>query len=531
MLNSHSIRCRKKNGLGGSWLAPHLAIAFLLCGATTTVAAATRGEGTLSATLADSQSGKPVHARVYLANGETALLPRGFTAYDKLDERHILVPPSFRISLPAGDYSIRIERGKEYYPLEESFTIEAETELTRNFKLKRWINMESRGWYSGDLHIHRPAEAMTDTVLAEDLNVAPVITVHQWGPWDSRRKPVKMAQPLVQVDAKHLYTLNGYEIERIVQGPGAVLLYGLDLKFDPEGDELHPPASVLTRRAREQGGHVDGDKVFWLDVPVNVALSQIDSIEIACNHFFPRGVDADLRPWASWKPEPEFEGNKGFALWIMDLYYKLLNCGFDLPVSGGSACGVKPLPVGYSRVYVKPEAPFSHDAFFTALKQGKSFSTNGPMLNLKVNGQGMGSRIVFKRGLTLDLEATAEAANPLDSLEIVVNGQVVESVPGDGSHSLRLRKSIKTRNSVWVAARAFEQSKQTVVFGQTSPIHFLRNGVSVRVPADIRFWLNKVDQLIARARTQEGFAAEAHRKATLQVYELARKIYADMLAE
>ena len=40
-------------------------------------------------------------------------------------------------------------------------------------------------------------------------------------------------------------------------------------------------------------------------------------------------------------------------LWSMEVYYHLLNCGFRLPVSAGSASGVKASPLGYNRVYVK----------------------------------------------------------------------------------------------------------------------------------------------------------------------------------
>jgi len=49
-----------------------------------------------------------------------------------------------------------------------------------------------------------------------------------------------------------------------------------------------------------------------------VAFGEIDFMEVARNHFFPRDVDADMK--ASWKPDPGLDrSDKGFALWIMDL--------------------------------------------------------------------------------------------------------------------------------------------------------------------------------------------------------------------
>jgi hypothetical protein len=482
----------------------------------------------LSGTIVDRESGKPVSARAQLMKGTQPILPAGLTFYDKSGEKHFYVASTFRLPLEPGQYTIRIERGKEYRPIEETFVVSTNQEVQRSFKLERWINMESRGWYSADLHVHRPAEVMAETLLAEDLNVAPVISTHHWSRWDSLKKVAKPAVSLVKADETHVFSVGGYEVERIIEGPGAVTLFGLDLALDFDGYELYPPASYLTRKTREQRGYVDGDKPFWLDVPVNVALGEIDFMEVACNHFFPRGVDADLKRWASWKPDPGFAGwDKGFALWIMDLYYQLLNCGFQLPASGGSACGVKPLAVGYNRVYVKLDAPFSYENFFRALKAGRSFSTNGPMLDLKVNGKGIGSTIEFSGNAKIEIEAKAESGSELKSLEILVNGRTRFGTRGKGR--LVARQTIDVSKSVWVAARAFEKSDQTVVFGQTSPVYVLKDGQPVRIAASVQYWLEKVNQLIARTRTQTGFKAESHRQETLAVYERARKIYQDIL--
>jgi len=482
----------------------------------------------LAGSITDAKSGQPLTARIQLTREGRFVLPPGFTFYDKERDKHFYVPSTFRLPLAPGQYTIRIERGKEYRPLIETFSVSASHDAQRGFKLERWINMEARGWYSGDLHVHRPAEVMAETLLAEDLNFAPVISTHYWSKWDSLRKTPRPAASRVQVDGTHVFSTGGYEVERIYEGPGAVTLFGAELTLDEEGYELYPPASRLTRKTREQGGYIDGDKPFWLDVPVNIALGEIDFMEVACNHFFPRGVESDLGRWASRKPEPEFAGSdKGFALWIMDLYYKFLNCGFELPASGGSACGVKPLAVGYNRVYVKLDAPFSYDNFLRALKAGRSVSTNGPMLNLKVNGNEIGSRITFKGSAKLRIEATAESGGELESLEILVNGEPRAEVRGKGK--LTARQTITVNESAWVAARAFEKSEQTVVFGQTSPIYVLQGGKPVRVAASARYWLEKVDQLIERTRNQNEFQAESHRQETLAVFEKARQVYLDIL--
>ena len=118
------------------------------------------------------------------------------------------------------------------------------------------------------------------------------------------------------------------------------------------------------------GGLVEGDKLFWVDTFVNAALGEIDFIELNCNHFLPRLVDTDLAPWSHWPIEFGYRGNRGFALWMMDLYYRILNSGIELPLSAGSANGVKATPVGYNRVYVRPGgSTIDYAAFTDALKQ------------------------------------------------------------------------------------------------------------------------------------------------------------------
>ena len=157
----------------------------------------------------------------------------------------------------------------------------------------------------------------------------------------------------VVVEPGRLFTANAQEVERIQGGPGAVILLARDLPLPFTGYELYPPAVTYTRKVHEMGGFVEGDKLFWMDTFVNAALGEIDFVELNCNHFLPRLVDTDLVPWSHWPIEFGYRGPRGFALWMMDLYYRILNSGIPLPLSAGSANGVKATPVGYDRVYVR----------------------------------------------------------------------------------------------------------------------------------------------------------------------------------
>jgi hypothetical protein len=358
---------------------------------------ATAGPAPVRVLVADDATGKPVAARVSLSRGDELLLPSGFPSYARGDERHFLVPGDFTLDLEPGRYRLRVERGLEWVPVEVDLEVPRDTVLT--VRLRRFVDMNRDGWYSADMHVHRDPADVPLILRAEDLNFVPTITTHVWSTEVSRPWASPPEFPVV-VEPGRLFTASAQEVERIQGGPGALILMARDLPLPFTGYELYPPSVTYARKVHQGGGFVEGDKLFWLDTFVNAALGEIDFVELNCNHFLPRLVDTDLVPWSHWPVDFGYRGPRGFALWMMDLYYRILNSGIPLPLSAGSANGVKATPVGYNRVYVRlGDRPLDYPAFMEALKEGRSFSTNGPILEVDVDGrQGPGDRIDVRPG-------------------------------------------------------------------------------------------------------------------------------------
>jgi hypothetical protein len=230
--------------------------------------------------------------------------------------------------------------------------------------------------------------------------------------------------------------------------------------------------------------------------------------------------------------KPEYMTPAGAPLWAMDLYYKFLNCGFKLPVSAGTASGVKSTPLGYDRVYVKLLGKFGYDEWFRALKAGRSFATNGPMLFLDVNGQEPGGAIVLpaaakKAAGRLKVHAEASSLGDLDRLEIVWKGRVVKTVKAS-DHALSLSADFETdaQETGWFAARALEKPTETARFAHTSPVYVQVGSDGGLVPDDAKYLLALVESQIKLSETARGYRSEANRQAMLAFFRKAAAVYA-----
>ena len=131
------------------------------------------------------------------------------------------------------------------------------------------------------------------------------------------------------------------------------------------------------------------------------------------------------------------ETNGGYARGYNDAlsqihadYYVLLNCGFRLRPTAGTASGVHPVPLGFGRVFVYLPEPFSYEAWMKGLDEGRSFVTTGPLMSVTVNDQLPGHTFKIGKGesLRVNLDGWVRALNKVKRIEVVANGKVIDSI-------------------------------------------------------------------------------------------------------
>lgn len=190
----------------------------------------------------------------------------------------------------------------------------------------------------------------------------------------------------------------------------------------------------------------------------------------------------------------------------------LENCGFRMKPSAGTASGVHPVPLGFGRVYVQLEDGFDYREWIGGLGAGRSFVTTGPMLMVTVNDRPPGNVFVQSDpAATYRLDGTIVSEVPLESIELIVNGEVAQSIPPDNRrdavgafhHTLENRSIDVTRTS-WFAVRCFETARAggKVRFAHTGPFHVeVQERPMQPRRVEVEFLVNRVREQIERSAT------------------------------
>ena len=481
--------------------------------------------------LEPSGSTTPVRIQLLASDGRAYTPEGGFHRVISVSETHYFhAGGAFEVELPAGTATLEALKGFEYEPATATVDVPAGGVVDVRLRLRRIADPAGDGWYSGDTHLHDlhqgryglTHEHLFDHVRGEDLRVTNAL-IHmdgsklmgRWEDLTGRPHPLSTAETILRYS------------QEFRGGMGHVGLLGLQRFIPPLiGGHANTPYSghVLPSRyiaaARAQGGiagflhpyHApveDIDAASENDIPIDMALTGGDFYDVVC----------------LWSDE----------LGSAQMYYKFLNSGFRLAATGGSDSFSnvwRDPPPGTGRTYARLEESLSFDAWIAAVKAGRTFGTNGPLLFLQVEGEQPGAQIDLSRGErpTLRVEAEARSLAPLARLEIIANGVVVHRQEvGDEPHRIRTAISVPLPDGGWIAARAsgapHRYVADTYPFAHTSPVYVVVDGVPFTSAVDARFLLEAVDIVARRIVAADRWDSAAEKQAFLRSVEEAKAVY------
>ncbi|XZE53537.1 CehA/McbA family metallohydrolase [Planctomycetaceae bacterium SH139] len=410
---------------------------------------------------------------------------------------HFVCDGRASVPLTAGTYTWVIERGPEFARASGKVEVEPEKPCRVVVTLHRIADLSAEGWLSGDLHVHRPVEQIKALMLAEDLRFAPVI-----GWWNT---PAPNATQVDHTEFRfgdgRIYCTQAGEDEREA---GALLYFGLRKPLDLSVQSREFPSPMhFVEQASQQNENVwiDIEKPFWWDVPTWLATGRMSSIGIANNHMC-RSEMLTNEAWGRPRDSQRLPDPHGNGYWTQEIYYHILNCGIHIPPSAGSASGVLPNPVGYNRVYVQLEQnKFTRDNWFAALRAGRCFVTNGPLLRATANDLWPGTTMkIDKDSLNISLQIDLATNDAVSMVEVIFNGAVVKQIPCDQQQTEQhLSATLEVKEPGWMLLRAIADVEETFRFASTAPWYIEDDAAEERVSRrSTEFFLDWVNDRIER---------------------------------
>jgi hypothetical protein len=314
---------------------------------------------------------------------------------------------------------------------------------------------------------------------------------------------------------------------------GALLFFGLKQPLQiAAAKREYPSPLTFVAAARDANPDVwiDIEKPFWWDVPVWLAAGAARTIGIANNHMC-RSRMYENEAWGRPRDVERLPAPRGNGFWTQEIYYHVLNCGLRLPPSAGSASGVLPNPIGYNRAYVHIDGELTWDKWRDALLAGRSFVTNGPLLICLANNELPGH--VFRTGrdtpVAIDFTIELTSLDHVPGVEIICNGEVVETLPASALRQQSLTASRTFRAGDWFLVRAITDRPETFRFASTAP-YFVESPdapprISRRSAEFFLAWTNEREERVRRALTDP---AEA--RAVLAFHEDAVRYWHDVVS-
>jgi hypothetical protein len=445
------------------------------------------------------ETGNPTPCRVLVHSASKSYFPDEATTLTIFPDTWFMSAGESKLELPDGQYTLRIEKGLEYRRVLQSIEIRGTTKKT--LQLQRWVNMRERGYACGENHVHMDSVRLAPMLAAECLDFGSSLT--WWRGPDPERPIPPGDEPIRTLEFAGRRAPTSIFDAELEYDWGAAYIQNMPRSMPLLAEPGRPNLDYL-RLAVESGATVHYQGGWSREVLADALLGYVHVVNICNNNFGlhrfqPRSRYSNLLGVEGFPVYPDTD--VGMMQLNMETYNRLLNCGLRLAAGAGTACGVKKAPVGYNRSYVQVAAESTLQEFNTAWQQGRNFVTNGPVLLLRTSqGHQPGDEVPLATGTApIELRVELLSDQPLKTVELIANGQVVYSKALGDAKAFSDQVSLALDKSTWVAARCtaiddllsdaqlarYEDDgnpkgalakPSRLRFAHTSPIYFLRPG-------------------------------------------------------
>ncbi len=487
--------------------------------------------------------GQLTGARIHLTAADGKAYPPAH-AYGRVSaagDRVFHVPGEFRVEVPVGTVSLTAVKGFEFVPASASAEIRANEVTTIAIPLARMTDMNAKGWYSGSTHVHMnyagnlhntlenlmmmSAAEDQDIVLEQIANKDNRVLDYQFFIPGGGTHPLSRPEMLLVVGQEYRPPFWGH-----------VFMFGLrDHLISPfttgyEGtaiESLYPTNTDMFRKARSQGAYVGYVHAF---------AGEADPL--AADLGAGRGFMVDAALGTTDAVEWSAAGRSGFFP-----LYAVWNNGLKVSAVGGedsiSSLHASKL-VGSERTYVHTGGKgLDMHAWLDGMREGRAFVTNGPLVELSVNGMLPGETVNLPAGGgRVRVEGRVRSVVPLQNVTLLFNGQPVEQLPLSADRkSADLDKTLAVSGSGWYHLRAegapADRFPLDTGYPQafTNPVWTIVGDQPVRDRASAEYSLKWIDKLQQLAAAWPGWRSQKEKDHVYGQLDEARAVYRQRMSE
>lgn len=429
---------------------------------------------------------------------------------------YVLPGPS-EVTLPEKPLRLQAFSGLETEMAVLEVDLGQRNQASLTLPLNSFSHVKGKKWFGGNTHLHlfrlEPEEAdryLSQIPPADRLDVlftSYLIRPSEDADYITNRYPIgdlpqfHSTGVLVNQGEEHRHNLTPWS-----GGYGHVMLLNIKKLIQPVSIGPGITGSGTDGIPLHQGideAHRQGGTVLWchndfgLERVANFVLGKVDA--------------QNIFDGLSLEDYPQFE----------DTFYHYLNAGMRVPFSTGTDWFLFDL----ARVYTRVAVPLGIESWLEALKQGRSFITNGPLFHFQVEDQSIGDTVSLTSPGQVGIDGRVSGRVDFGHLELVHNGRVVDRIrsQADGEHfSAELKKEVRVDEPGWLALRVSAEAKSEYglpIFGHTSAIYLEVDGKSIRQPGAVDHLRREIREARATVASEALFATPEERKRVLDIYD------------
>lgn len=495
-----------------------------------------RPMGRVRVRVVDAATDKPTAARIHDSAGDGRFYapPEAYARISGQSRHCFFTAGEFTMDVPVGEFSVEAVKGYEYRPAQASVKIAAGATTTVTLRLERMTDLAARGWYPSSTHVHmnyggnllNTPESLALAAAAEHVRIVNAHVANtdnrffDYQYFDrGREHPLHGLFPEVKIAFGQEYRSQFY---------GHLYLAGLrDHILLPYGtayeggalDSIYPSNADMLRKAKAQGavtgyvhpfGETDplegglGSKAF----PVDAALGLVDTLDWA------GAVRGQLKVW-----------------------FRMLNNDFPIAPTGGEdsiLCLHNRKLIGSVRTYAHLGKDFSVDAWYEALRKGRTFFSTGPLIEFTLNGQLPGGRVDLPAAGSVTVDAAVWSLAPLNKITLYHRrGVAREFTPAP--NVTRIHATIPVQESDWFALVAEGPHTPALdadyLLAGSNAVRVYVAGGKIRSRDDATYFLTWIDKLTAMTGAWPWWRSPAEKKSVFAQYDEARAVYRRLAAE